>query len=112
MFQALSPELALMVTTWGHRDTVAAGVGGALLFLLLLVGVIVAWHWWHRVAARKQQERAPPDPTPPPRGGEGSIHPRCEQRTGTVALQCHCPPGSPGDLRGAVGIPRATMGTQ
>ncbi|XP_074400315.1 low affinity immunoglobulin gamma Fc region receptor III-like [Zonotrichia albicollis] len=49
LFQALSPELALMVTTWGHRDTVAAGVGGALLFLLLLVGVIVAWHWWHRV---------------------------------------------------------------
>ncbi|XP_074402661.1 uncharacterized protein LOC141729902 isoform X2 [Zonotrichia albicollis] len=37
MFQALSPELALMVTTWGHRDTVAAGVGGALLFLLLLL---------------------------------------------------------------------------
>ncbi|XP_074402749.1 uncharacterized protein LOC141730006 isoform X1 [Zonotrichia albicollis] len=35
--------------TGTHRDTVAAGVGGALLFLLLLVAVIVAWHWWHRV---------------------------------------------------------------
>ncbi|XP_077048022.1 low affinity immunoglobulin gamma Fc region receptor III-like [Agelaius phoeniceus] len=35
--------------TGTHRDTVAAGVGGALLFLLLLVGVIVAWQWWHRV---------------------------------------------------------------
>ncbi|XP_071312811.1 low affinity immunoglobulin gamma Fc region receptor III-like [Agelaius tricolor] len=35
--------------TGTHRDTVAAGVGGALLFLLLLVGVIVAWNWWHRV---------------------------------------------------------------
>ncbi|XP_074400411.1 Fc receptor-like A [Zonotrichia albicollis] len=70
IFQALSPELALMVTTWGHRDTVAAGVSGALLFLLLLVGVIVAWHWWHRVAAKKQQERAPPDPTSPPEEGK------------------------------------------
>ncbi|NXA01707.1 FCRL2 protein, partial [Nesospiza acunhae] len=47
--QALSPELALKVTSWGHRDTVAAGVGWALFFLLLLVGVIVAWHQWHRV---------------------------------------------------------------
>ncbi|XP_053856928.1 LOW QUALITY PROTEIN: Fc receptor-like protein 4 [Vidua macroura] len=60
--RALSPELALTVTTWGHRDTVAAGVGGAFLFLVLLVGVIVAWHRWHRVAPRKHQERAPPDP--------------------------------------------------
>ncbi|XP_068030976.1 Fc receptor-like protein 4 isoform X2 [Anomalospiza imberbis] len=49
VFQALSPELALEVTTWGHRNTVAAGVGGTLLLLLLLVGVIVAWHWWHCV---------------------------------------------------------------
>ncbi|KAL9820524.1 low affinity immunoglobulin gamma Fc region receptor II-like [Geothlypis trichas] len=40
-----------------HKDTVAAGVGGALLFLLLLVGFIVTWHWWHCVAARKHQER-------------------------------------------------------
>ncbi|XP_053822719.1 low affinity immunoglobulin gamma Fc region receptor II-a [Vidua chalybeata] len=60
--RALSPELALTVTPWGHRDAVAAGVGGALLLLVLLVGVIVAWHRWHRVAARKHQERAPPDP--------------------------------------------------
>ncbi|XP_074402750.1 uncharacterized protein LOC141730006 isoform X2 [Zonotrichia albicollis] len=52
--------------TGTHRDTVAAGVGGALLFLLLLVAVIVAWHWWHRVDARKHQERAPPDPLAPP----------------------------------------------
>ncbi|CAN8175672.1 unnamed protein product [Coccothraustes coccothraustes] len=52
VFRALSPELALEVTpqdTGTHRDTVAAGVGGALLFLLLLVGVIVAWHRWHRL---------------------------------------------------------------
>ncbi|CAN8175716.1 unnamed protein product [Coccothraustes coccothraustes] len=52
VFRALSPELALEVTpqdTGTHRDTVAAGVGGALLFLLLLVAVIVAWHWWHCV---------------------------------------------------------------
>ncbi|NWR25935.1 CXAR protein, partial [Emberiza fucata] len=48
--QALSPELALKVTPWGHRDTVAAGVSGAIFFLLLLVGVIVAWHRWHRVS--------------------------------------------------------------
>ncbi|NWZ92635.1 FCRL3 protein, partial [Nesospiza acunhae] len=47
--QALSPELALKVTPWGHSDTVAAGVGWALLFLLLLVGVIVAWHWCHHL---------------------------------------------------------------
>ncbi|XP_068030881.1 Fc receptor-like protein 5 [Anomalospiza imberbis] len=51
VFRALSPELALEVTLWGHKDTVAAGVGGALLFLVLLVGVIVAWHRWHRVAS-------------------------------------------------------------
>ncbi|NWY34404.1 PXDN protein, partial [Pheucticus melanocephalus] len=49
VFRALSPELALEVKTWGHRDTVAAGVGGALLFLLLLIVVTVAWHWWHCV---------------------------------------------------------------
>ncbi|NWY35366.1 FCRL3 protein, partial [Pheucticus melanocephalus] len=47
--QALSPELEVKVTLWGHRDTVPAGVGGALFFLLLLMGVIVAWHRWHRV---------------------------------------------------------------
>ncbi|NWY34155.1 FCRL3 protein, partial [Pheucticus melanocephalus] len=47
--QALSPELALEVTLWGHRDTVAAGVGGALFILLLFVAVIVAWHRCHRV---------------------------------------------------------------
>nr|XP_054509132.1 low affinity immunoglobulin gamma Fc region receptor II-like [Agelaius phoeniceus] len=56
--------------TGTHRDTVAAGVGGALFFLLLLVGVIVAWNWWHRVAARKNQERALPDPPAPPDEGE------------------------------------------
>nr|XP_054509149.1 low affinity immunoglobulin gamma Fc region receptor II-like [Agelaius phoeniceus] len=56
--------------TGTHRDTVAAGVSGALLFLLLLVGVIVAWNWWHRVAARKNQERAPPDAPAAPEQGE------------------------------------------
>ncbi|NXU46748.1 CXAR protein, partial [Drymodes brunneopygia] len=50
VFRALSPELALTVTTWGHRVTaVAAGIGGSVLFLVLLVGVIVAWHRWHRM---------------------------------------------------------------
>ncbi|NXQ67880.1 CILP2 protein, partial [Quiscalus mexicanus] len=49
VFMTNSPVLALEVTSKGHGDTVAAGVGGALLFLLLLVGVIVAWHNWHRV---------------------------------------------------------------
>ncbi|NXC02393.1 CXAR protein, partial [Orthonyx spaldingii] len=44
VFRALSPELALEVTPWGHWDTVAAGVSGPLLFLVLLVGVTVAWH--------------------------------------------------------------------
>ncbi|NWT76418.1 MUSK kinase, partial [Prunella himalayana] len=64
VFQALSSELALEVTPQGHRDTVAAGVGGALLFLVLLVGVIVVWHRWHRVGG------APPDPPAPPEEGE------------------------------------------
>ncbi|XP_059726913.1 Fc receptor-like protein 4 [Haemorhous mexicanus] len=70
VFRAFSPELAMTVKAWGHRDTVAAGVGGALLFLLLLVGVIVAWHWWHLLAARKNQERAPPDPLAAPEEGQ------------------------------------------
>ncbi|NXI23949.1 CXAR protein, partial [Sterrhoptilus dennistouni] len=48
VFRALSPELALEVTSWGHGGTaVAAGVGGSLLFLVLLVAVIVGWHWQH-----------------------------------------------------------------
>ncbi|NXQ08347.1 CD22 protein, partial [Vidua macroura] len=63
LFRALSPELALAVTPWGHRNTVAPGVGGALLFLVLLMGVIVAWHRWHRVGG------APPDPPGPPEEG-------------------------------------------
>ncbi|XP_074385677.1 Fc receptor-like protein 4 [Zonotrichia albicollis] len=70
VFRALSQELALLVTPWGHRDTVAAGVGWALFFLLLLVGIIVAWHQWHCVAARKQQERPRPDPPAHPEEGE------------------------------------------
>ncbi|NWV10494.1 CD22 protein, partial [Ptilonorhynchus violaceus] len=50
VFRALSPELALEVTTWGLWSTaVAAGVGGSLLFLVLLVGVIVAWQRCHGV---------------------------------------------------------------
>ncbi|NWR12388.1 CXAR protein, partial [Paradoxornis webbianus] len=49
VFRALSPELALEVTTWGHRETaVAAGVGGSLLSLLLLVAAIVGWYRCHR----------------------------------------------------------------
>ncbi|NXB01290.1 FCRL1 protein, partial [Cnemophilus loriae] len=76
MFQVLSPDLALMATPRGHRDTggvtrghlggagpsgywatpmcslspaVAAGVSGCLLFLVLLVGVIGSCQRWHRV---------------------------------------------------------------
>ncbi|XP_068034262.1 Fc receptor-like protein 2 [Anomalospiza imberbis] len=49
VFQALSPELALTVTTWGRGDTaVAAGVGSPLLALVLLVGAIVGWQRCHR----------------------------------------------------------------
>ncbi|NXR18373.1 CXAR protein, partial [Cinclus mexicanus] len=49
VFRALSPELALEVTPWGHGDTaVAAGVGGSLLSLVLLVGAMVGWHRCHR----------------------------------------------------------------
>ncbi|NWT76796.1 CXAR protein, partial [Prunella himalayana] len=76
VFQAPSPGLALEVTPQGHRDTVAAGVGGALLFLVLLVGVIVAWHRWHRVDLPSPPThplyslRAPPDPPAPPEEGE------------------------------------------
>ncbi|XP_066062573.1 Fc receptor-like protein 4 [Chamaea fasciata] len=67
VFRALSPELALEVTSWGHGGTaVAAGVSGSLLFLVLLLGVIMAWHWWHRIATRKKQERAHPQPLAPP----------------------------------------------
>ncbi|NXH81018.1 CADM4 protein, partial [Edolisoma coerulescens] len=65
VFRALSPELALEVTTWGPGNTaVAAGTGGLLLFLVLLVGVIVAWHWWHSVGG------APPEPPAAPEEGK------------------------------------------
>ncbi|TRZ04726.1 hypothetical protein HGM15179_022381, partial [Zosterops borbonicus] len=49
VFRALSPELALEVTSWGHGGTVAAGVVVSLLFLAQLMGIIVAFHWWHRL---------------------------------------------------------------
>ncbi|TRZ06147.1 hypothetical protein HGM15179_020960, partial [Zosterops borbonicus] len=49
VLQALSPELPLEVTSWGHGGTVAAGVVGSLLFLVLLMGIIMAFHWWHRM---------------------------------------------------------------
>ncbi|XP_064588379.1 Fc receptor-like protein 3 [Zonotrichia leucophrys gambelii] len=49
VFRAFSPELALEVTTWGHRDTaVAAGVGSSLLALVLLGAAIVGWQRCHR----------------------------------------------------------------
>ncbi|XP_053822715.1 Fc receptor-like protein 2 [Vidua chalybeata] len=66
--RALSPELALTVTPWGHRDTaVAAGVGGSLLALVLLVGAIVGWQRCHHRASRTPQDRTP---VVPPEGGE------------------------------------------
>ncbi|NWR25792.1 CADM4 protein, partial [Emberiza fucata] len=47
--QALSPELALEVTTQYQGTAVAAGVCGSLLFLLLPLAVIGGWHWWHHL---------------------------------------------------------------
>ncbi|NXP40820.1 CD22 protein, partial [Leiothrix lutea] len=92
VFRALSPELALEVTsgspwvtgelTLCHTEgtglmgfcvtplcpslspAVAAGVSGSLLFLVLLLGIIVGWQRWHR------QGGAPPDPPAPPEEGE------------------------------------------
>ncbi|XP_071273521.1 Fc receptor-like protein 3 [Agelaius tricolor] len=60
VFRALSPELALEVTTWGHGDTaVAAGVGSSLLALVLLGAAIVGWRRCHRQAPRTAQDRTP-----------------------------------------------------
>ncbi|KAM4880627.1 Fc receptor-like protein 4 [Sylvia borin] len=60
VFQVFSPELALEVTTWRHRDTaVAAGVGGSLLSLSLLLAAIVGWYRCHRRAPRTPQDRVP-----------------------------------------------------
>ncbi|NXA61400.1 FCRL4 protein, partial [Mohoua ochrocephala] len=68
VFRAPSPELALTVTTWGHRDTaVAAGVGGILLFHVLLLGVIGGCHWWLRVGGSPHCPRRTP-PVPPEEG--------------------------------------------
>ncbi|NWI93102.1 FCRL1 protein, partial [Pitta sordida] len=48
VFQALSPEVELVVTPREHGDTaVAAGVSGFLLFLVLVLGVIIGLHQWH-----------------------------------------------------------------
>ncbi|CAN8206824.1 unnamed protein product [Coccothraustes coccothraustes] len=113
VFRALSPELALTVTTWGHWDTVAAGVSGALLFLLLLVGVIVAGHWWHNMAARKHQERAPPDPLAPQEEGEvlythvvvtkrAGASPRATTLQDPQVTYAEGPPREPGDIYGNV----------
>ncbi|NWV43150.1 MUC18 protein, partial [Grantiella picta] len=50
VFWALSPELALAGTPWGHGSTaVAVGVGRTLLFLVLLLGVIGGCHCWHHL---------------------------------------------------------------
>ncbi|XP_058279740.1 Fc receptor-like protein 6 [Hirundo rustica] len=63
VFQALSAELALEVTTWGHRDTaVAAGVGASLVSLLLIAAAIAGWHRHHRRAPRTPQHRSPAVP--------------------------------------------------
>ncbi|XP_066193852.1 LOW QUALITY PROTEIN: Fc receptor-like protein 4 [Sylvia atricapilla] len=67
VFRALSPELALEVTSGSPWVTaVAAGVLGSLLFLVLLIGIIVAFCWWHHMDARKHQERAFPEPLASP----------------------------------------------
>ncbi|NWT77269.1 CD22 protein, partial [Prunella himalayana] len=76
VFQAPSPELVLTVTPRVHRNSVAAGVSGALLFLVLLVGAIVAWHRWHHVDLPSPPThplyslRAPPGSPAPPEEGE------------------------------------------
>ncbi|XP_063276611.1 Fc receptor-like protein 4 [Prinia subflava] len=71
VFRALSPELALEVTSWGHWGTaVAVNVGRTLLFLVLLLAVIGGCHWWHHLAAKKSQHRAPPEPLAPLEEGE------------------------------------------
>nr|XP_031362744.1 Fc receptor-like protein 2 [Lonchura striata domestica] len=67
VFHALSMELALEVTAWGHGDAVAAGVGGSLLALALLAGSIVGWQRCHRRAPRTPRDRVP---AVPPEGGE------------------------------------------
>ncbi|NXP42669.1 CXAR protein, partial [Leiothrix lutea] len=66
VFWALSPELALEVTTWGHGGTVAAGVVGSLLFLVLLMGIIVAFLWWHRQVQAPARVNFLPKPPGPP----------------------------------------------
>ncbi|XP_077048052.1 Fc receptor-like protein 6 [Agelaius phoeniceus] len=48
-YQALSPELALEVTTQEQGTAMAALVFGSLLFLLLLLAVIGGWRWWHHL---------------------------------------------------------------
>ncbi|XP_050840226.1 Fc receptor-like protein 4 [Serinus canaria] len=55
--QALSPVLALEVTTQEQGTALAAGLSGSLLFLVLLLAVIGGCHQWHCQALRKQQER-------------------------------------------------------
>ncbi|KAM4878244.1 Fc receptor-like A [Sylvia borin] len=90
VFRALSPELALEVTSWGQGGTVAAGVVGFLLFLVLLMGGIVAFHWSLCMSARKHQERAPPEPLAPLREDP--------QATYSELLGPHGQPWEPSDM--------------
>ncbi|NWY35018.1 CD22 protein, partial [Pheucticus melanocephalus] len=103
VFWALSPELALTVTTWGRR-WVAAGVSGALSFLLLLVGFIVAWHRWHCVGG------VPPDPPAPPEEGQVLYtHVMVTKRAGVTspcATTLQDPQVTYVELRGPQGRPR------
>ncbi|XP_059727215.1 Fc receptor-like protein 3 isoform X2 [Haemorhous mexicanus] len=57
VFRALSPELALTVTTGSPWVTVAVNVGRTLLFLLLLLAVIGGCHWWHHRGAPQRRSR-------------------------------------------------------
>ncbi|KAM4755505.1 LOW QUALITY PROTEIN: Fc receptor-like protein 4 [Cyanocitta cristata] len=83
VFQALSPELALTVTPWGHWDTVAVNIGRSLLFLALLLAVIGGCHWWHRLGGCHPPPRSPqPLSLPaPPRVSPGPAPPRHPQVT-------------------------------
>ncbi|NWV74113.1 CXAR protein, partial [Dasyornis broadbenti] len=61
VFRALSPELVLEVTPWGHRGTVSAGVCGSLLFLVVLMAVIVGWHRRHHLGGALPETPASPE---------------------------------------------------
>ncbi|XP_066194077.1 LOW QUALITY PROTEIN: high affinity immunoglobulin gamma Fc receptor I-like [Sylvia atricapilla] len=86
VFEALSPKLALEVTSGSHLSpAVAVNVGRTLLFLVLLLAVIGGCHCWHRWATRKPQDRSPQlvPLSGPPRVSPGPAPPRDPQVNNT-----------------------------